>query len=179
MKNNIILIGMMGCGKTTIGIELEKELSGFSYIDIDEEIEKSTQKKISEIFLKHGEKFFRMLESEKIQQICKKQNQIISTGGGAFENPDNQQLMLNSGLVIYLQTSAEEIFARIKKETIERGENSAGKKRPLLRKDFSVEKISLIIKEREKNYKKATITIDTTGKSPYNIVQEIIGVLNE
>lgn len=179
MKKNIILIGMMGCGKTTIGIELEKKLSGFNYIDIDEEIEKSTQQKISEIFSKHGEEFFRMLETEKIKQICNNQNQIISTGGGAFENTENQQIMLNSGLVIYLQTSAEEIFTRIKKETLDRGEKSAGEKRPLLKQDFSIEKISLIMKKREKNYKKATITIDTTRKSSYNIVQEIIGVLNE
>ena len=61
---------MMGSGKTTIGKELSKNFSEFDYIDIDEEIEKSTQKKISEIFLRHGESFFRMLESEKIEKIC-------------------------------------------------------------------------------------------------------------
>lgn len=54
MKKNIVLIGMMGCGKTTTGDELSRELSDYKYIDIDAEIEKSTQKKISEIFLKHG-----------------------------------------------------------------------------------------------------------------------------
>ena len=57
MKKNIVLIGMMGCGKTTTGDELSRELSDYKYIDIDAEIEKSTQKKISEIFLKHGEAF--------------------------------------------------------------------------------------------------------------------------
>lgn len=58
MKSNIVLIGMMGSGKTTVGAELNKALSDFQYVDIDAEIEKSTQKKISEIFLKHGEPFF-------------------------------------------------------------------------------------------------------------------------
>ena len=62
MKKNIILTGMMGSGKTTVGKELDKVLEEFDYVDIDNEIEKSTQKKISEIFLKHGEPFFRMLE---------------------------------------------------------------------------------------------------------------------
>ena len=69
MKRNIVLIGMMGCGKTTTGDELSRELPDFKYIDIDAEIEKSTQKKISEIFLKHGEQFFRMLENEKVKHF--------------------------------------------------------------------------------------------------------------
>ena len=85
---NIVLIGMMGCGKTTVAKELAQQLNNYKYIDIDEEIEKSTQKKISEIFLRHGEPFFRMLETEKIRCFCKNDNQIISVGGGAFESEE-------------------------------------------------------------------------------------------
>lgn len=166
---NIILVGMMGSGKTTIGKELSKNFSEFDYIDIDEEIEKSTQKKISEIFLRHGESFFRMLESEKIEKICQKDNQIISTGGGAFENPQNREILLNCGKVIYLKATSQEIYNRIKTET----------HRPLLRKDFSVEKIESILNMREKNYNKAHIIIDTTQKTPVQIVKEIVGVLND
>lgn len=161
----IILIGMMGCGKTTIGKELAQILTNFEYIDIDEEIEKSTQKKISEIFLRHGEAFFRELETEKVKKFCKlEKNLIISTGGGAFESEENRKLMLADSFVIYLKASPDEIYNRIKNET----------HRPLLRKDFSVEKIASLIKLREKNYKKAKITIDTDKKTPYNIVQEIL-----
>lgn len=91
---------MMGSGKTTIGAELAKELPEYKYIDIDEEIEKSTQKKISDIFLQHGEPFFRMLETEKIKHFCKNDSQIISAGGGAFENEENRKLMLDRKSVV-------------------------------------------------------------------------------
>ena len=170
MKKNIILTGMMGSGKTTVGKELDKVLEEFDYVDIDNEIEKSTQKKISEIFLKHGEPFFRMLETEKIKKFCQNgKKQIISTGGGACENETNRKIMSENGALIYLQTAPKEIFNRIKNET----------HRPLLRKNFSVEKIADILKKREPNYKKADIIIDTTGKSPENIAKEIVGVLND
>ena len=168
MKANIILIGMMGCGKSTVGVELSKALAEYKYVDIDAEIEKSTQKKISEIFLKHGEPFFRMLESEKIRKFCKEKNYIISAGGGAFENEENRKLMLKCANVIYLKASPEEIYTRIKTET----------HRPLLKKNFSIEKIANIIEMRKKNYEKANFIIDTDGKTPYDIVKEIIGVLN-
>ena len=167
MKSNITLIGMMGSGKTTTGEELRKLLPDFHYVDIDAEIEKSTQKKISEIFLRHGEPFFRMLESEKIKKFCKEKNYIISAGGGAFESEDNRKIMLETSYVIYLKATPEEIYERIKQEN----------HRPLLKKNFSVEKISSIMKLREKNYRKADITIDTTGKSPLSIAEEIKGVL--
>lgn len=168
MKNNIILIGMMGCGKTTVSKELSTFLYDYSLVDIDNEIEKITNRKISEIFLKFGEKHFRLLEEDKIKQVCKNSNQIISTGGGAFENPDNRDILLKSGKVIYLQASAEEIFARIK----------TGAQRPLLRKNFSVERIAEILKAREINYKKAPIKINTNGKTPNIVVKEILGVIN-
>ena len=170
MKNNVVLTGMMGCGKTTVGKELAKIMPDYKYVDIDLEIEKSTQKKISEIFLKHGEPFFRMLETEKIRKFSKNnEKQIISIGGGAFENEENRKNLTSNGVVIYLKASPKEIYERIKNET----------HRPLLRKDFSVEKITSIMNLREPNYKKANITIDTDNKTPQNIVEEIIGVMNE
>jgi shikimate kinase len=169
---NIILTGMMGCGKSTIAKDLSQQLKNYKLVDIDREIEKSTQKKISEIFLRHGEPFFRMLETEKIKLFCKKDNQIISIGGGAFESEENRKILCKDNLVIYLKASPQDIFERLKKE-------AGDKKRPLLRKDFSIEKITAIMEKREKNYKKAHKIIDTTGKTPYNIVQEIVGALND
>ncbi len=169
MNRNIILIGMMGSGKTTVSKELSKELPHYTLIDIDSEIEKSTQKKISDIFLKHGEPFFRMLEADKIKKFCSNNMQVISAGGGAFENEQNRKIMLENGVVIYLKATAREIYDRIKNET----------HRPLLKRNFSLEKIETIMKNREKNYLKANYTIDTTGKTPYNIVKEILGVIND
>lgn len=169
MKNNIALIGMMGSGKTTVGAELKNVLPYLDYIDLDELIEKSTQKKISEIFLKYGEPHFRILENDKIKSVLKNNNQIISLGGGAFENEENRKLLLENAKVIYLKASPQAIYDRIKSET----------HRPLLRRDFSVEKIKQIMDKRKKNYEKAHFTIDTTDKSPYNIVKEILGVLND
>ncbi len=168
-KKNITFIGMMGCGKTTIGKELSKVLPDFSFIDVDEEIEKSTGKKISEIFLKYGEPHFRLLETEKIKKICEGKKQIISLGGGAFENPETRKLLEDTSLTIYLKASPQEIYNRIKQEI----------HRPLLRKNFSVEKIDEILKKRKINYEKASKVIDTTGKSPENIVKELLEVIND
>ena len=168
MKKNITLIGMMGCGKTTIAKELAKLLPELNLVDIDAEIEKSSGRKISEIFLKYGESRFRELECAKIKFYTQLDSQIISAGGGAFENPNNRTLFLENSKVFFLKASAETIYERIKSET----------HRPLLKKNFSLEKIQNIISLREKNYEKAHYIIDTDGKTPYNIVEEILGVFN-
>ena len=165
---NIILIGMMGCGKTTVAKELSLLIKGFEYVDIDEDIERSTQKKISELFLKHGEPFFRMLETDRIKLVCKSNNQIISVGGGAFEREENRRVMLDGNIVLYLKASPQEIYNRIKNET----------HRPLLKKNFSVEKISALLEKREINYLKANKIIDTDAKTPYDVAQEIMEILN-
>lgn len=165
---NITLIGMMGSGKTTVGEELGKVLQNFSLIDADSEIERTQGLNIPQIFEKYGEEYFRQKESEVITQILNGDNIILSTGGGAFENPLNRQLLLEKSVVIYLKTSPDVIYDRIKNET----------HRPLLGKDFSPEKISAIIEKRRANYELAHFTIDTDFKSPYNIVTEIIKCLN-
>lgn len=168
MKNNIALIGMMGSGKSTVAEELSRLLDGYGLVDIDFEIEKSAGRKISEIFLKFGEPHFRMLESEKIRKYTVGTTQVIALGGGAFESEKNRELIKTNCEVIYLKASAEEIYNRIKSEV----------HRPLLRKNFSLERIEEIMGKREKNYQKADFVVMTEGKLPAEIAQEIIGVLN-
>ena len=168
MKKNIALTGMMGSGKSSVSKELSKLLPDYSLVDIDYEIEKTTNKKISEIFLKFGEPHFRMLETDKIQKFVYGKNQIISLGGGAFEDEFNRRIILENCLVVYLKTTPDEIYRRIKNET----------HRPLLAKKFSIERITDIIKRRAINYEKADVIIDTDNKSPYNIANEILGVMN-
>lgn len=164
---NLALIGMMGCGKTTIAKELCKLMPELHYIDIDEEIEKNSGKKISEIFLKFGEKHFRMLESDKIKKVFESDNQVVSLGGGAFEGEANRQVILKNSTCIYLKTSAQEIHNRIKNEF----------HRPLLSKNSSVERITEIMTKREPNYQKAHFSIITDGKTPKDIAKEILGVI--
>lgn len=168
MKKNITLIGMMGSGKTTTAKELSKILPEFKLVDIDDEIEKSSGKKISEIFLKYGEAHFRELETNKIKQFIQNDLQIISAGGGAFENPDNRRRLLENSFVFFLKASPQTIYDRIKAES----------HRPLLKKNFSVEKIANILSLREKNYQKANHTIETDKKTPEDIAKEIAGVIN-
>ena len=105
-QNNIILVGMMGAGKTTIGKELLNVLKDYTLIDMDSEIENREKMKISEIFEKYGEKHFRELETNLLKELSKNQNQIISTGGGVFEKEENRNILKETGTVFYLKASA-------------------------------------------------------------------------
>ncbi len=165
-KSNIVLIGMSGVGKTTVGKELVKVLDGYDFVDIDDEIEKYAGKTIPEIFDEFGEPFFRVLEKDTIKRFLKNGiKQVISLGGGAYEDELSRKLLTENGFVIYLSASAKEIYERLSQEKI--------LDRPLL-KDLSVEKIESIMSKRIPNYEKAHIIIDTNGKTPYNIVEEIV-----
>ena len=164
MKNNIVLVGMMGAGKSTIGLELEKVLEGFTLVDMDLEIEKRTGMKISEIFEKYGEEYFRNYETSLIKELCEKDHQIISTGGGVFEKEENRKILKENGIVFYLKATAEKLFDRIKSQT----------HRPLLKQGFGVEKVKSILDNREANYSKADIIIDTENMLPQNIVKRIV-----
>ena len=153
MKPNIILTGLMGAGKTSVGKILTSKLSDFTFIDIDEQIEKLEGITISKIFETKSEKYFR-----------EKRNQIISLGGGALENELNRQYLFNSGIVFYLYATTDVLYNRIKKQS----------NRPLLLCDNPKQKLEELLKQREINYKKANVIIDTTNKSFNEITDEII-----
>ncbi len=154
---------MMGAGKTLIGKTLKEQMPELELVDVDKFIEKKTKMKISDIFAKYSESHFRNLETETIKELCKKDNQIISLGGGAFEREENRQILNKNSKTIYLRATAQTLFDRIKAET----------HRPLLQQGFGVEKVSEILSKRAHNYEKASIIIDTDGKTPYNIIEEI------
>lgn len=160
---NIVLVGMMGAGKTTIGellaTKLNRELK-----DIDRVIEQEQKKSIIEIFTDDGEEAFRQLESETIEKFSNMSNLIISTGGGALEKANNLSNLQKNGIIIYLKADIEELFKRVKNET----------QRPLLKEQDPLEVIKKLIKKRKKFYLMADITIITDNKSPEKITEEII-----
>lgn len=165
---NIVLIGMMGAGKSYIGNKLAKLLAHFSYVDVDKQIQENTGLTIPEIFETQGENYFRKLENEAINKISQNKNQIISIGGGAFENPENIKALKENGLVFYLKSPAKELFKRIENET------QGSQNRPMLNQDFSVQAIEKLLKKREKNYLKANFVIDTNQKQAYTILDDIL-----
>jgi shikimate kinase len=161
---NIVLVGMPGAGKSYIGKKLAKLLAHFNYIDTDYEIEQQEGLKISEIFEKYSEKYFRKLETNLIKDISQNRNYIISVGGGAFENSTNRDLLKENGLIFYLKSSAKELFKRIEHET----------HRPLLQGENLQEIIEKILIKREKNYFKANFIINTYQKKAYTILNDIL-----
>lgn len=168
MENNIVLVGMPASGKTTIGMMLADELKNYIHIDIDSLIEKTTGMKISEIFQKYSEDYFRKLEYDTIKMICTGKNKIISTGGGAFENPDSRATLLKFGKVFYLKSDLDVLYYRISKDTT----------RPLLQKENPKQILQDMIKKREENYKKAHFTVDTSSLSEDEIIRFIINETN-
>ena len=164
MKENIILIGFMGVGKTSLGKLLASKL-GRAFIDLDEKIERDSNMTIPQIFEMHGEKYFRELEKAAVREVTVRKNLVIATGGGTVKDEENLQLLKNSGVIICLTADAEEIFRRTEK----RGE------RPVLDGGGSerLETIKKLLAEREKFYSQADFKIDTTEWSPLQIVNEI------
>lgn len=166
MKKLIVLVGMMGSGKTTVGNLLSKKLN-FNFVDIDNEIEKQEKMSVSAIFNEYGEQYFRRIEKLKTLQYAGNKNLVLSLGGGGFEDDEIRKILNKNGCVFYLKATPECLFERIK-ESIHR---------PLLRKNFSVDTIAFILKKRENNYKKAKFVVETSDKSPEDVVNKILRTL--
>lgn len=164
MSVNIVLIGLMGAGKTTVGKYLAGILQEYTFVDVDEEIEKRENKKISQIFEEKSEEYFRELETDVIENIVQNQNQVISIGGGAFEKEKNRELLLKNSKVFYLKAGTDTLFERIK------GDNT----RPLLNCENPKDKLKKLLEIREVNYKKAHFIIETDNKTIDEIKSEII-----
>lgn len=116
-KSKIIyLTGFMGSGKTTIGQILANKI-GWDFLDLDRLIEAETGRKISGIFEEMGEAYFRQLETEYLNKVSVYQNHIISLGGGTIAFKDNLNILKNSGRIVYLKTSPENVYLRLRFKT--------------------------------------------------------------
>jgi shikimate kinase len=151
--SKIYLIGFMGSGKSTAGRNLASQLN-WSFIDLDEKIQKMEEMKIPEIFSIKGESYFRKLETRALQELKSETDTVISTGGGTPCFGDNMDFMLSSGLTIYIKMTPVSLKKRLE---------GSSEDRPLLReidsKDLQ-EYITSKLAEREKWYCRAEIIID-------------------
>ncbi len=161
----IYLIGFMASGKTTVGKILSEKL-GWKFIDIDDEIERKTQKKISEIFSTFGEDYFRKLEVEMLTKFKDCNKIVISVGGGLPVFFNNMEIMKTTGFTVYLEVDENIIFERLKNE-------DEYSKRPLAN-DLNADYLKNLLNVRIPVYVKSHKVIKCNQKKPEDIAQEII-----
>ncbi len=163
-KENLVFLGMMGSGKSSIGSLVSKNLK-IDFIDIDNEIEKKTGLKISKIFEKEGEKYFRQIEEAETLKYLKNKQTVISLGGGAFLNNRIKKEVLNNHISFWLNWDIKTLINRIKDS----------KKRPIANKS-SISEIGDLIKKRSIIYSKAMYKIDCENLTKNEIVKKIVEI---
>ncbi|MCK9582448.1 MAG: shikimate kinase [Endomicrobiales bacterium] len=168
MKKNIVLTGFMGSGKSVIG-KLLAEKIGFTYFDVDKNIELENALSITEIFAQKGEPYFRGLEAQMIKRASTMEKLVISCGGGVVLRAENMDALESTGVVVYLRAKPETIFERIKNDT----------NRPLLKVADPLSKIKELLNLREQYYTRCSFSIDTDYLSPNEIVKHITDMLFE
>lgn len=161
-KDNIILIGMMGTGKSTVGALLAAE-TGHELIDLDLEIERKAGMTIPQIFADKGEAFFRELENAVLREVLQQEHVILATGGGCVLRAENCMEMTAHGWVVSLKADAESIISRV-------GDDP---NRPLLAGGVR-ERVTRLLEERRGAYDFAHCTVDTAGKSAADVASEIL-----
>ena len=171
MKNNLILIGFMGTGKTSLGKMLANKL-GCAFVDLDQKIETDNAMSIPKIFELHGEEYFRRLERIAVEEVANRRGIVIATGGGTVKDPRNIELLKANGIMICLTTSVDELLNRnaIKGErpVLDSHHQSQGDRRAAIEK---------LLNDRQKFYDQADYKIDTTDWSPLKLVDDIIKIV--
>ena len=161
-KENLVFLGMMGSGKTSIGLIVSKKLK-LDFVDIDEKIEKELGTKISEIFKTNGENYFRNIEEKITLKMLKKTNTVISLGGGAFLNKNIKKVILDNHLSFWLNWNTKTLVNRIKNN----------QKRPLAY-NMKVNDLIELIKKRSKIYSRALYKVQCENCTKNEIVKKII-----
>ncbi len=164
--NIIALIGFSGTGKSTIAEILHEKLQA-PVLEMDEEIVKQCSMSINQIFERYGEKYFRELETKLLSVEVQNPPKIISTGGGVVEKEANRTLLQNSSITVALLASPEEILSRLQYT----------EDRPLLKDNDRLAKIEKLLARRQKLYESADYLINTDGKTPEQVSDEILDVL--
>ena len=163
MKKNLTLTGMMGVGKSTIGKAVSKQLS-MNFVDIDKIIEKKQKLTIQKIFEQNGESFFRKLEEKVTLEEMKKNNQVISLGGGAFMNSKIRNYVVSNTKCFWLNLNTEQLAKRL----------GSSKKRPLLINKNIKLTLKKIYDERKSTYSLANYKIDCNNLNTNLIVKQIV-----
>ena len=154
LKKTVALVGMMGSGKSAIG-KVVSSIIDVPFVDADVEIEKAAKLSISEIFERHGEKFFRDRENQVIKRLLKERPCVLATGGGAFVDEKIRISIKQHGVSVWLNADLETLWKRVKHK----------KTRPLLRTDNPKETLANIYKKRIETYSLADVIIESQGTS--------------
>ncbi|KKB83634.1 shikimate kinase [Devosia limi DSM 17137] len=144
----LVLIGMMGAGKTTVGRRLASRL-GRNFLDSDEEIERAAQMTIPEIFAQRGEPEFRAGETRVIARVLKNENIVLATGGGAFVNAETRALIKAEAVSVWIKADFELLFARVSRRS----------NRPLLKTENPRATLQKLIEDRYPIYAEADVTV--------------------
>ena len=164
LNKNIVLLGMMGSGKSTIGFLLSKNINS-SFLDVDKFIEKETNLKIHDIFQKKGENYFRDIEEKITLKLLKNKGKVISLGGGGFLNKNIRKEILKNHISFWLNWKSSTIIQRILKS----------KKRPLT-KNATENDLKKLINDRLKIYSEANFKINCENLTKYMITKQIIEI---
>lgn len=159
-ERNIVITGFMGTGKTTVGRLLAQQMDRI-FVDTDEAIAQQVGISVPEIFARDGELGFRKLERELCRFLAAQQGLVISTGGGMLVDDENRALMIGSGFVVCLNATTQAIVSRLA--------NAAD--RPLLKGDWPV-----LLQKRRSAYARIPYQVDTTDKSPSQVVAEVLAL---
>ncbi|OGQ50987.1 MAG: hypothetical protein A2W66_04195 [Deltaproteobacteria bacterium RIFCSPLOWO2_02_56_12] len=156
----------MAAGKSVVGRKLAHRLKR-GFVDLDQVIEEKEGIKVSEIFDCKGEGYFRKAEKRALSEVLRRSGQVVATGGGTILDKENLDLLKEKTLLICLAAPPETLLRR----------SGGGKDRPLLEGNDRQKRIEEILKQREKSYAEAHFTIDTTGLSVNEVVEEIIAAI--
>jgi len=167
MNNNVILVGFMGTGKTTVGKILACRLKK-KFIDMDDVLEERAGKAISLIFSEDGEPYFRNMERKLVQELASGRNQVIAAGGGIVLNPDNIADFSRLGRVICLLASEDEILRRVSSSSV----------RPLLGKENKLQSIKKLMEQRRHLYESIHDRVNTSGLTPEEVAEVIMLMVN-
>ncbi|MEJ8545434.1 shikimate kinase [Brevibacillus borstelensis] len=161
MRSNLILVGFMGTGKTTVGAALSEQL-GMIHRDLDDAIVERAGCTIPQLFEHKGEVFFRDMEAAVLAELLEQQGLVLTTGGGAVLRAENVEKMLKGGLVVALTATEEELVRRLQND----------QNRPLLAGGVAA-RVKTLLEQRRDAYAFAPVQIDTTGKAVADIAAEI------
>jgi shikimate kinase len=169
VRKNVLLIGLMGAGKTTVGRQLARRM-GFAFADLDLEIEQRTGVRIPTIFEVEMETGFRNRETRMLKELVDRDDMVLATGGGVVLRPENRELLRASGTVVYLNATPAVLYERTRRST----------HRPLLNVPNPLEKLQELHAQRDPLYREiADIIIDTKPGAVSAIVRQVESELSK